>query len=73
MQLVIDPNQFDVLLLENVYGDIVLDLAAGWSEGVWMWSAGRISARRGGVRAVHGSAPDIAGQKRRPSAYALLQ
>ena len=57
MQLVVDPNQFDVLLLENLYGDIVSDLAAGL--------VGANIGENGAVfEAVHGSAPDIAGQNK---------
>ena len=45
MQLVMNPEQFDVLVLPNLYGDIVSDLCAAWSAGS-AWSARRISAPR---------------------------
>jgi isocitrate dehydrogenase (NAD+) len=69
MQLVINPNQFDVLLLENLYGDIVSDLAAGLVGGLGVVAG----ANNGAVfEAVHGSAPDIAGQNK-ANPLALLQ
>jgi isocitrate dehydrogenase (NAD+) len=72
MQLVINPNQFDVLLLENLYGDIVSDLCAGLVGGLGVVAG----ANHGGIgavfEAVHGSAPDIAGQNR-ANPMALLQ
>jgi hypothetical protein len=49
MQLVLDPTRFDMLLLENLYGDIVSDLCAGSSAG-WAWRRERTSARRGRLR-----------------------
>lgn len=72
MQLVVNPNQFDVLLLENLYGDIVSDLAAGLVGGLGV-VAGANHGQNGAVfEAVHGSAPDIAGQNR-ANPIALLQ
>ena len=72
MQLVVNPNQFDVLLLENLYGDIVSDLAAGLVGGLGV-VAGANHGEIGAVfEAVHGSAPDIAGQGR-ANPTALLQ
>jgi isocitrate dehydrogenase (NAD+) len=62
MHLVMKPSQFDVLLLPNLYGDIVSTCAPVWSA-VSAWSAPRISERELAVfEAVHGSAPDIAGK-----------
>ncbi len=62
MQLVTDPNQFDVLLLENLYGDIVSDLCAGLVGGLGVVPAANIGADIAVFEAVHGSAPDIAGR-----------
>jgi len=62
MQLVIKPEQFDVLLLENLYGDIVSDLAAGLVGGLGVVAGGNIGEEAAVFEAVHGSAPDIAGQ-----------
>ena len=62
MQLVIKPEQFDVLLLENLYGDIVSDLAAGLVGGLGVVAGGNIGEESAVFEAVHGSAPDIAGQ-----------
>src|SRR5438067_4761085 len=64
MQLVIDPNQFDVLLLENLYGDIVSDLAAGLVGGLGVVAGANIGEAGAVFEAVHGSAPDIAGQNK---------
>ena len=62
MQLVLDPNQFDVLLLSNLYGDIVSDLCAGLVGGLGMVPAANIGEDYAVFEAVHGSAPDIAGK-----------
>ena len=62
MQLVLNPNQFDVLLLSNLYGDIVSDLCAGLVGGLGMVPAANIGEEYAVFEAVHGSAPDIAGQ-----------
>lgn len=72
MQLVIDPNQFDVLLLENLYGDIVSDLCAGLVGGLGIVAGANIGELGGVYEAVHGSAPDIAGQNK-ANPTALLQ
>src|SRR6266550_799817 len=72
MQLVIDPNQFDVLLLENLYGDIVSDLAAGLVGGLGVVAGANIGEAGAVFEAVHGSAPDIAGQNK-ANPLALLQ
>jgi isocitrate dehydrogenase (NAD+) len=61
MQMVMKPEQFDVLLLENLYGDIVSDLAAGLVGGLGVVAGGNIGEDVAVFEAVHGSAPDIAG------------
>jgi len=72
MQLVVDPNQFDVLLLENLYGDIVSDLAAGLVGGLGVVAGANFGENGAVFEAVHGSAPDIAGQNK-ANPLALLQ
>lgn len=62
MQLVTKPSQFDVLLLENLYGDIVSDLCAGLVGGLGLVPGGNIGKKYAVFESVHGSAPDIAGQ-----------
>jgi isocitrate dehydrogenase (NAD+) len=62
MQLVIDPNQFDVLLLENLYGDIVSDLCAGLIGGLGVAPGANIGEEIAVFEAVHGAAPNIAGR-----------
>ena len=62
MQLVLNPNVFDVLLLENLYGDIVSDLCAGLVGGLGVVGAANLGSEAGIFEAVHGSAPDIAGK-----------
>ena len=64
MQLVMNPYQFDVLLLENLYGDIVSDLCAGLVGGLGIVPGANIGETMAIFEAVHGSAPDIAGQNR---------
>jgi isocitrate dehydrogenase (NAD+) len=64
MQLVTDPTQFDILLLENLYGDIVSDLAAGLVGGLGVVAGANIGESGAVFEAVHGSAPDIAGQNK---------
>jgi len=61
MQLVIKPTQFDVLLLPNLYGDIVSDLCAGLVGGLGVVPGANLGEGIGVFEAVHGSAPDIAG------------
>ncbi len=72
MQLVINPNQFDILLLENLYGDIVSDLTAGLVGGLGVVAGANIGEMGAVFEAVHGSAPDIAGQNK-ANPLALLQ
>jgi len=62
MQLVMFPERFDVLLLPNLYGDIVSDLCAGLVGGLGVVGAANLGADIGVFEAVHGSAPDIAGK-----------
>ncbi len=62
MQLVMRPQQFDVLLLENLYGDIISDLAAGLVGGLGIVPGANIGELGAVFEAVHGSAPDIAGK-----------
>ena len=62
MHLVMDPTQFDVLLLPNLYSDIVSDLCAGLVGGLGVVPAANLGIDIGVFEAVHGSAPDIAGR-----------
>jgi len=62
MQLVVNPSQFDVLLLPNLYGDIVSDLCAGLVGGLGVVPGANLGTDIGVFEAVHGSAPDIAGK-----------
>jgi len=62
MQMVLDPHQFDLLLLTNLYGDIMSDLAAGLVGGLGVVPSGNIGANTAIFEAVHGTAPDIAGK-----------
>jgi isocitrate dehydrogenase (NAD+) len=62
MKLVQDPSQFDVLLLENLYGDVVSDLCAGLVGGLGVVPGANIGDQQAVFEAVHGSAPDIAGK-----------
>lgn len=62
MQMVLNPLQFDVMLLENLYGDIMSDLAAGLIGGLGLAPSGNIGELAALFEAVHGSAPDIAGK-----------
>jgi len=72
MQLVVRPETFDVLLLPNLYGDIVSDLAAGLVGGLGIVPGANMGASHAVFEAVHGSAPDIAGQgKANPTAMML--
>ncbi len=64
MRLVMNPETFDVLLLENLYGDIVSDLAAGLVGGLGLVPGANIGPDVSIFEAVHGTAPDIAGQDR---------
>jgi len=72
MQLVRDPARFDVLLMENLYGDILSDLCAGLVGGLGVVPGSNVGDRCAVFEAVHGSAPDIAGKRlANPSAILL--
>jgi isocitrate dehydrogenase (NAD+) len=72
MQLVLDPTRFDVLLLENLYGDIVSDLAAGLVGGLGVVAGANLGDGHALFETVHGSAPDIQGRNiANPSAMLL--
>jgi isocitrate dehydrogenase (NAD+) len=62
MHLVMNPSQFDVLVLPNLYGDIVSDLCAGLVGGLGVVPGANLGSGIGVFEAVHGSAPDIAGK-----------
>jgi isocitrate dehydrogenase (NAD+) len=62
MQMVLDPAQFDMLLLPNLYGDVMSDLAAGLVGGLGIVPSGNIGDDCAMFEAVHGTAPDIAGK-----------
>ena len=62
MQLVLNPLQFDILLLENLYGDIVSDLAAGLVGGLGVVAGANLGDTHALFEPVHGSAPDIKGK-----------
>jgi len=62
MQLVMRPEQFDIMVMENLYGDIVSDLCAGLIGGLGLAPGANIGELGAVFEAVHGSAPDIAGQ-----------
>jgi len=62
MHLVLNPGQFDVLVMPNLYGDIVSDLCAGLVGGLGVVGAANLGLDIGVFEAVHGSAPDIAGK-----------
>jgi isocitrate dehydrogenase (NAD+) len=62
LQLVIDPWKFDILLMENLYGDIVSDLAAGLVGGLGVVPGANLGDKHALFETVHGSAPDIKGK-----------
>jgi isocitrate dehydrogenase (NAD+) len=62
MQMVLNPQQFDVLLLPNLYGDVMSDLAAGLVGGLGVVGSANIGEHAAMFEAVHGTAPDIAGK-----------
>lgn len=72
MQLVMRPQTFDVLILPNLYGDILSDLAAGLVGGLGIVPGANMGEHHAVFEAVHGSAPDIAGQQK-ANPTALLQ
>jgi isocitrate dehydrogenase (NAD+) len=72
MQLVMNPYQYDVLVMENLYGDIVSDLCAAFVGGLGLVPGANLGDGCAIFEAVHGSAPDIAG-KDMANPTALLQ
>lgn len=62
MQLALDPTRFDVLVMENLFGDVISDLCAGLVGGLGLVPGANIGTRYAVFEAVHGSAPDIAGK-----------
>jgi isocitrate dehydrogenase (NAD+) len=62
MQLALDPSRYDVLVMENLFGDVLSDLCAGLVGGLGLVPGANIGARYAVFEAVHGSAPDIAGK-----------
>jgi isocitrate dehydrogenase (NAD+) len=62
MKMVQDPGKFDVLLMENLYGDLMSDLCAGLVGGLGVVPGSNISEEAAVFEAVHGSAPDLAGK-----------
>ncbi|MEW5974940.1 MAG: isocitrate dehydrogenase (NAD(+)) [Acidobacteriota bacterium] len=72
MQMVLDPTQFDVMLLENLYGDIVSDLGAGLVGGLGLVPGANLGETCAVFEPVHGSAPGLAGRNRaNPTAMIL--
>jgi isocitrate dehydrogenase (NAD+) len=62
MELVLDPTRFEVLVMENLFGDVVSDLCAGLVGGLGLVPGANLGDRYAVFEAVHGSAPDIAGK-----------
>ena len=62
MQLVIDPTRYDIILTQNLYGDILSDLCAGFVGGLGLAPSANIGKDHAIFEAVHGTAPDIAGK-----------
>jgi isocitrate dehydrogenase (NAD+) len=62
LQLALDPSRFDVLVMENLFGDVVSDLCAGLVGGLGLVPGANLGQRHAVFEAVHGSAPDIAGK-----------
>ncbi len=62
MELVLDPTRFDVLVMENLFGDVLSDLCAGLVGGLGLVPGANIGTRYAVFEAVHGSAPDLAGK-----------
>jgi isocitrate dehydrogenase (NAD+) len=62
MQLALHPERFDVLVMENLFGDVISDLCAGLVGGLGLVPGANLGARYAVFEAVHGSAPDIAGK-----------
>jgi isocitrate dehydrogenase (NAD+) len=62
LQLALDPTQFDVLVMENLFGDVISDLCAGLVGGLGVVPGANVGVKYAVFEAVHGSAPDIAGK-----------
>lgn len=62
MQLVMNPNQFDIMVMQNLYGDVLSDLCSGLVGGLGLVPSSNIGSDYAMFEAVHGSAPDIAGK-----------
>jgi isocitrate dehydrogenase (NAD+) len=62
MQLALDPTRFDVLVMENLFGDVLSDLCSGLVGGLGLVPGANIGSRYAVFEAVHGSAPDLAGK-----------
>jgi isocitrate dehydrogenase (NAD+) len=62
LELVLDPTKFDVLVMENLFGDVISDLCAGLVGGLGVVPGANLGTRFAVFEAVHGSAPDIAGK-----------
>src|SRR5205823_11767593 len=62
LQLALDPTRFDVLVMENLFGDVISDLCAGLVGGLGLVPGANIGTKYAVFEAVHGSAPDIAGK-----------
>lgn len=62
LELAMDPTRFDVLVMENLFGDVISDLCAGLVGGLGLVAGANIGSRHAVFEAVHGSAPDIAGK-----------
>jgi isocitrate dehydrogenase (NAD+) len=62
LELALDPSRFDVLVMENLFGDVISDLCAGLVGGLGLVPGANLGARYAVFEAVHGSAPDIAGK-----------
>lgn len=62
MELVLHPERFDVLVMENLFGDVISDLCAGLVGGLGLVPGANVGSRYAVFEAVHGSAPDIAGK-----------
>ena len=72
LDMVRQPWEFDIMVMENMFGDILSDLAGGLVGGMGMAACGEIGDRHGLFQPAHGSAPDIAGQDRANPLAAIL-
>jgi 3-isopropylmalate dehydrogenase len=73
--MVTDPSRFDVIVTDNLFGDIITDLAGAISGGIGLAASGNINPDRTApsmFEPVHGSAPDIAGQQKADPTAAIL-